>query len=253
MSANIERFRTSYAAAFRSYALAPSEAALRTAYELGRNAVGQGLSMLDLAVVHHDALLLALRRASGVDEAVQLTRLGGEFFLEAISAFEMVQRGFREARDSALLERRHAMMLRQLSNLLADASLALDASDSLQEMLQLVAEQARELIGADHCLATVTLAGHRHSIKAISSSATDAGATAFVASHSRPELLPGGRLATPLTALDGRELGSIQLFGRHEGEFTEVDEAVLVNLAQMAAAAVERAWLYQQASYAPKG
>ena len=71
----------------------------------------------------------------------------------------MVQRGFAEAREAARLERRQTEMSRQLSTFLADASLALDASDSLEEMLRLVAEQARELVGADCCVATVAVDG----------------------------------------------------------------------------------------------
>ena len=69
----------------------------------------------------------------------------------------MVQRGFAEARQAALLERRQTRLSRQLSTFLADASLALDASESLEEMLRLVAEQARELVGADCCVATVAV------------------------------------------------------------------------------------------------
>ena len=71
----------------------------------------------------------------------------------------MVQRGFGEAREAARLERRQTELSRQLSTFLADASLALDASDSLEEMLRLVAEQARELVGADCCVATVADGG----------------------------------------------------------------------------------------------
>ena len=78
-----------------------------------------------------------------------MARAAGDFFLESLSSFEMVQRGFGEAREAARLERRQTEMSRQLSTFLADASLALDASDSLEEMLRLVAEQARELVGAD--------------------------------------------------------------------------------------------------------
>ena len=55
-----------------------------------------------------------------------------------------------------------------------------------------------------------------------------------------------GWLAAALTALDGSELGAIQLFDKLDGSFTESDEAVLIHLAQMASAAVERARLYQE-------
>ena len=52
-------------------------------------------------------------------------------------------------------------------------------------------------------------------------------------------------LAASLTALDGSELGAIQLFDPQGGGFTVDDEAALVHLAQMTSAAVERARLYQ--------
>lgn len=55
-----------------------------------------------------------------------------------------------------------------------------------------------------------------------------------------------GWLAASLTALDGSELGAIQLFHKQDGAFTGDDEAVLVHLAQMASAAVERTRLYHE-------
>ena len=108
------------------------------------------------------------------------TRAAGDFFLESLSTFEMVQRGLGEARDAALLERRQTEMSRQLSSFLADASLVLDASDSLEEMLRLVAEQARELVDAGCCLATVSLEGRVRSVEGASYSETVRRWTAFV-------------------------------------------------------------------------
>ena len=54
-----------------------------------------------------------------------------------------------------------------------------------------------------------------------------------------------GWLGASLTALDGGELGAIQVFDKQEGDFTGDDEAALVHLAQMVSAAVERARSYQ--------
>jgi GAF domain-containing protein len=51
-------------------------------------------------------------------------------------------------------------------------------------------------------------------------------------------------LVASLCAPDGNEVGLIQAFDKREGEFTHLDEEVLVELAQMAAAAVERAEHY---------
>jgi GAF domain-containing protein len=55
-----------------------------------------------------------------------------------------------------------------------------------------------------------------------------------------------GWVAASLTALDGTELGAIQLFDKRAGAFTRDDESALVHLAQMASAAVERARLYRE-------
>jgi hypothetical protein len=49
-----------------------------------------------------------------------------------------------------------------------------------------------------------------------------------------------GWLAAVLSTLDDRELGAIQLFDEHDGDFTVEDGAPLVHLAQMTSAAVAR-------------
>jgi PAS domain S-box-containing protein len=54
-----------------------------------------------------------------------------------------------------------------------------------------------------------------------------------------------GWLAAPMVARDGQNLGLIQLSDKYEGEFTADDEAVLVQLAQMASVAVENARLVE--------
>jgi len=264
MNATIEEFRAAYAAAFRSYVVDATEINLLTAYELGREAVVRELSVLDLTLVHHDALLDALREAATAD-VEHVTRAAAAFVLESVSAFEMVRRGFNEAREAALLERRHAAMLRQLSSFLADASLALATPDPVEEMLQLVAEQTRELIGCDWCRVSVAV-GRDEVREAIS--ASEMNARTLGPSHSRDDPRGGARgiataapdeladvegrtrrdgsLAAPLTTLDGRAIGSIELAYKRDGDFNSVDEAILANLAQMVSAAVERARLYQR-------
>ncbi len=55
-----------------------------------------------------------------------------------------------------------------------------------------------------------------------------------------------GWLAAPLVSSDGENLGVIQLSDKADGgEFTEDDEAVLVQLAQLASVAIEKAHLYE--------
>ena len=220
-------FEEAYAAAFARYLASPGEDALAAAYDLGRSAVKQRLGVLDLASVHHDTL--AAHAEAGDAALPAMVRAGGEFFLEALSAFEMVQRVLREAREAAAVERRQAVVMRRLSGFLADASIALDASRSLGEILQLVAEHAREVLHADGCVARLT-----------TDDATLAEASA--GGDTRPAQ---SRLAAPLTALDGRASGRIEVFAARPGEFSGLDEAILVQLAQMASAAVERAQLYR--------
>jgi hypothetical protein len=269
----VKAFAAKYVAAFEQYLLEPGEPTLHVAYELGRKAVAEQLSVLDLAIVHHDAMLGMLGAAQGAGDARATVTAGGEFFLESVSAFEMIQRGYREARDAAALERRHAETLRQLSEFLADASLALDASDSVLEILILVCEQARELIPADCCLVTMG----RGRARADSKAPGDASWEAFVrwvdlapidellrerpgplrlsgAEISERLEIPGasdlpeprlhGWLATSLNGLDGHHMGSIHLVNRSDGEFSGLDEAVIVHLAQISAAALERAAFY---------
>jgi hypothetical protein len=267
-------FRAAYASALADHLGDPSEASRRIAYELGREAVSRRMSVLDLAVAHQEAFVSLL---VGSTETQQVTRAAGDFFLESLSSFEMVQRGFREAQEAARLERRQTEMSRQLSTFLADASLALNAPDSLEEVLRLVAEQAREFVAAECCVATVAAAGRPRTAEAASYSQADRRWTGFVrwldlfaiyrvirlgggsvriADEELAALPPfrtavgnrplKGWLAASLTALDGSELGAIQLFDKLDGSFTESDEAVLVHLAQMASAAVERARLYRE-------
>jgi hypothetical protein len=267
-------FRAAYASALADHLGDPSEASRRIAYELGREAVSRRMSVLDLAVAHQEAFVSLL---VGSTETQQVTRAAGDFFLESLSSFEMVQRGFREAQEAARLERRQTEMSRQLSTFLADASLALNAPDSLEEVLRLVAEQAREFVAAECCVATVAAAGRPRTAEAASYSQADRRWTGFVrwldlfaiyrvirlaggsvrSADEELAALPAfrtavgnrplkGWLAAALTALDGSELGAIQLFDKQDGSFTESDEAVLIHLAQMASAAVERARLYQE-------
>jgi GAF domain-containing protein len=58
-------------------------------------------------------------------------------------------------------------------------------------------------------------------------------------------------LGTLLTTLDRRAIGSIHLFERRPDAYTNEDEEVLVQLAQLGSAAIERVDVYARRSASP--
>ena len=233
-----DALRARYRAALGEHLGERGERTLHAAYEVGRDAVAGQLGVLDLVAIHHDVLLEELRGPAARAGAEHATRAAGEFLLEALSAFEMVQRGFREAQEAARIEHRQLALLRRLSGFLADASLALDGGDALAEVLWLVAEGVLELVPCAGCRVRVTLEPGPGTLEAIAAASAPA---AEAAAGDEPH---GDVLVVPLTTLGRRPIGSIRLHERRGGAFTELDEAVLTHVAQMASAAVERAWLY---------
>jgi hypothetical protein len=82
-----------YRAAFLRYLPRRDEAALHSAYELGRAAVAEGISLLELARIHHEVLLEVLRDTR--PEAVtEIGTAASEFLLEALAVHDMAQRRF---------------------------------------------------------------------------------------------------------------------------------------------------------------
>ena len=75
-----------------------SEEMLNQAYELGRAAIGYGVSVLDMVQLHHDALQGVIAKTP---QGVRQKRLSkaAEFFAESLSSFEMQLRGYRESND----------------------------------------------------------------------------------------------------------------------------------------------------------
>jgi hypothetical protein len=280
MSTKTQAFVQLYREGFDVYLRDRDERALTRAYELGRSAVAQDLSVLDLASAHQDVLLDRLRSDPASTSQEDVIRAAGDFFLEGVSAFEVVTRALQGARETALVERQNATILRQLSSFLADASLALDASGSIEEMLQLVAEHARELTGAEGCAVRLSLDEGTPAIDAFAVDERDPGfesqlddlsslyralepptgsvrltgselerhreARALTTPKQATAWKPRAWLAAALTGLDGRHFGLIHVFDKQAGDFSELDEAVLVQLAQMASAAVERTQLYRR-------
>jgi Phosphoserine phosphatase RsbU, N-terminal domain len=80
-----------YRAAFLRYLPRREEAALTRGYELGRGAVTAGVSILDLARIHHEILLEVLRDTRA-EEIVDVASAASEFLLEVLAIYDMTQR-----------------------------------------------------------------------------------------------------------------------------------------------------------------
>jgi len=156
------------------------------------------------------------------------------------------------------------------------AALTIHSARSLNEVLQVVTDQARELVGV-HQSTTSLLVGEDWAKAVHAVSLSDKYAT-WRAYDERPdgsgiyrlvcqlnlpmrltqaelEAHPAwqgfgkaasrhppmrGWLAVPLTGRGGRNIGLIQLSDKYEGEFTGEDEAVLVQVARLASDAIEK-------------
>nr|WP_199330465.1 ATP-binding protein [Microcoleus sp. FACHB-68] len=181
-------------------------------------------------------------------------------------------------RTQTLIKEQHYS--RQLHGL-TQAALAINATLSVEEVLQVITEQAYQIIGTHQSVTSLTIDQNwAQAINAVYLSdkyaqwqdyndQTDgSGIYACVCHLNRSmrmtqaelEAHPRwkgfgeaadrhppmrGWLVAPLVGRDGRNIGLIQLSDKYEGEFTEEDEAILVQLAQMASVAVENTRLYE--------
>ena len=83
-----------YRAAFLRYLPRREESALHSGYELGRAAVSDGVSLLELARIHHD-VLLAVLSDSTPEDVPEVATAGSEFLLEVLATYDMTQRSLR--------------------------------------------------------------------------------------------------------------------------------------------------------------
>jgi ANTAR domain/Phosphoserine phosphatase RsbU, N-terminal domain len=103
-----ERFRRDYAPVFLQYLSERGERGRRAAYELGRRAIGEQLSVLDLARIHHGMLLEVLKTHRSPQELEHIAQAASEFLVEALAVFEMTQRGFTELLSTLGSDQHHA-------------------------------------------------------------------------------------------------------------------------------------------------
>jgi len=166
----------------------------------------------------------------------------------------------------------------------ADAAQAITWHQTLEGTMHEVAEQARGVVGAHQSIVSLTVnSDWKQAINALSLSDKYAkyrdlieppdgtGIYAMVCQTNRSmrmtqaelEAHPRWRgfgdyadkhppirgwLAVPLTGRDGRNIGLLQLSDKYEGEFTQQDEYVALELAQLASIAIENARLLEEVS-----
>ncbi|MGZ4108037.1 MAG: GAF domain-containing sensor histidine kinase, partial [Tumebacillaceae bacterium] len=177
--------------------------------------------------------------------------------------------------DTLTAEQRRTAVLRAL----AEASIKINSALSLDVLLQTITDQARNIVGAQQAYTTFIPKGEwTHNISCASfdehspapePASKESARFLFACRLNKPIRITAENhadrqwwsltgnaperqsvdswLAAPLLTRDGRNLGLIQLSLKLNGEFTEEDEAIVVQLAQMASVAIENARLYREA------
>jgi signal transduction histidine kinase len=97
MSASASSLEAQFGTALAAYVAHAEEALLGQAYELGRGAMSEGLSIPDLVAMHARALHAILADGRGPESAVPIIGIAAEFLAESLSPYEMTHRGYREA------------------------------------------------------------------------------------------------------------------------------------------------------------
>jgi uncharacterized protein (DUF1684 family) len=87
----LENLQRNYRVAFLRYLPRRDETALRLGYEIGRTAVVDQVSVLELARVHHDVLLEVLR-STPQDELGRVATAASEFLLDVLATYDMAHR-----------------------------------------------------------------------------------------------------------------------------------------------------------------
>jgi PAS domain S-box-containing protein len=191
---------------------------------------------------------------------------------QAANALENA-RLYRNSLDTLAAEQHRTAVLRSL----AEASVQINSAVNVDSLLEVITGQARRIIGAQQAFTTLLPRDDRtHSITC-TAAADGQAALQFPPERSEIFLLACslnkpvrittrtaqdhpwwniinsqetarvGWLAAPLVTRDGRNLGLIQLSRKVNGEFTEDDEAILVQLAHMASVALDNVHLYREA------
>lgn len=237
--------------------------------------------------------VILLSARAGEEASIEGLEAGADDYLvKPFSARELLARikshlDIARMREEATLRiQQHTDRLQKLAN----AALAINSTLSSEEILWLITDKARAIIGAHQGITSRVPEGNwARAINAVSLSNSYASwrdteihidgsgiygvvftnnkavrlSQAELERHAdwlgfsketqeRPPMR--GWLAAPLIGRNGQNLGLIQLSDKYDGsDFSAEDEAILIQIAQMASVAIENAHLYQQAQDAIYG
>jgi serine phosphatase RsbU (regulator of sigma subunit) len=222
----VESFASAYQAALQEHAGLHGDDGLALAYELGRRAVVERLSLLDLAGIHGDALAATLRSGDS-EHGERVARRAADFLREALSTFEIALRGYAEMREVARIEHEHVLQLQAI----ADTALALKASGDPLGILRVAAHRTREILGARAACASL-------SSRTTGPSRVIAGEESLP-EHQAPSLSVGLSGAYPETE------GTLSVWEPAPNDPGKAREAVLVQIAQLISAALATAEVLQ--------
>jgi serine phosphatase RsbU (regulator of sigma subunit) len=203
--------------ALRHHLEQPGETGLHAAYDLGRRALADGMTLIELVTVHHESRMGLWREAP-----VQLADADA-FLREALGAYEIAELGFWEAQRSAAIEHERVEVLSRLN----EAHLAVMALPGLSARLTEVCDRALVLVD-----------GHRVRLELRQPGRGRARGTVVERGDA-----PGGdddgmvRVAVP--ARTG--VGVLDVWPRPGASFGEADRAVLGQFALLASGAIDDA------------
>ena len=93
----IKNLAKEYQATLKAFLSGGGETALRNGYLLGRQALEQGIGVLDITTVHHQSLITLLDRPNATTSNIDIVKHASKLLAECLSPFEMAQRGFKDS------------------------------------------------------------------------------------------------------------------------------------------------------------
>ncbi|HCI81959.1 MAG TPA: hypothetical protein DHW02_19970, partial [Ktedonobacter sp.] len=219
--------------------------------------------------------VILLSARAGEEAAIEGLELGtDDYLMKPFSARELLARVRTNVELGSIREQAVRDAQRQVARLqgLYEALLAVHSTLSPEQVLGLISQQARDLLGAEYALTSFTPDQEwAQTLVSTSSQADDAHFKTLPACAPAQDVAYRQSLTDPLAPLreryasllhhpvtspywleaplvqrDGSEMGVVQVVKTAEGSFHEEDRLVLLQLVQMTSLAVENARLYQR-------